>query len=112
MGVTSILTIVQTDVTFLPMWKAFHHPDISLPVVRRRVGQELLETLGFLGDLTLHHMHAVLRNETAPDNRARDRAISRLEKQGLVVVRRGLQTPFLSISGDGMDSLQDYLRPE
>lgn len=94
------------------MWKAFHHPDISLPVVRRRVGQELLETLEFLGDLTLHHMHAVMRNETAPDNRARDRAIDRLAKQGLAVVRRGVETPTLSISDHGLDSLQDYLRPE
>ena len=100
------------DVTLLSMWKAFHHPDISLPVVRRRMGLELLETLEFLGDLGLHHMYAVLRNETAPDHRARDRAIDRLAKQGLAVVRRGLETPTLSISDVGLDSLQDYLRPE
>jgi phenylacetic acid degradation operon negative regulatory protein len=100
------------DVTLQRMWKAFHHPDISLPVVRRRIGQELLETLEFLGDMTLHHMHAVMRNETAPDNKARNRAINRLAKQGLAVASQGLETPMLAISKEGMDSLQDYSRPE
>ncbi|VGO15020.1 hypothetical protein PDESU_03600 [Pontiella desulfatans] len=94
------------------MWCAFHHPDISLPLVRRRIGQELLETLEFLGDMSLHHMHAVMRNETAPDNKARNRAINRLAKQGLTVVRQGLDTPLLAISEVGEESLPDYARPE
>jgi len=43
------------------MWQAFHHPDISLPVVRRRIGLELVEMLDILGDVAIHGGWAFLQ---------------------------------------------------
>ncbi len=94
------------------MWKAFHHPDISLPVVRRRVGTELLELLEIFGEVTVHGGWAFLHNRTCPDTRSYQRAIRRLSKQGLIVSGRGLDTPRLQISGNGSQQLVAYLHPD
>jgi DNA-binding transcriptional regulator PaaX len=94
------------------MWKAFHHPDISLPVVRRRIGLELLEMLELLGDVTASGAWAFLRNRSAPSREAYNRAVSRLSTQGLIVRGNGLDTPSLKISTEGADSLETYLRPD
>jgi len=94
------------------MWKAFHHPDISLPVVRRRLGMELLELLEIFGDVTAHGAWAFLHNRTCPDVRAYQRAVGRLSKQGLIVMNQGLDTPRLKISEDGSGLLETYLRPD
>ena len=94
------------------MWKAFHHPDLSLPVVRRRIGLELLEMLEVFGDLAVHGAWAFLDNRTYPDRRSYRRAVDRLSSQGLVVHNRGLDTPTLRISEEGKRGLGDWVRPE
>jgi len=94
------------------MWKAFHHPDICLPVVQRRLGLELLETLEFLGDMAVHHVHALMRNRSYPNRASYYNAVGRLSKLGLVVRDQGLDTPRLRISEQGAGSLADYLRPD
>ncbi len=94
------------------MWKAFHHPDISLPVVRRRIGLELLELLELFGEVSAHGGWAFLHNRTDPDLRGYQRAIVRLSKQGLIVKEQGLNTPRLKISEEGTESLATYLRPD
>jgi phenylacetic acid degradation operon negative regulatory protein len=94
------------------MWKAFHHPDISLPVVRRRIGLELLELLEVLGDVAVHGAWAFLQNRTAPNPRALEQATRRLAGQGLLVQRKGLDTPVLKLSDKGESVLADYFRPE
>ncbi|HKL23037.1 MAG TPA: hypothetical protein VJ904_14620, partial [Tichowtungia sp.] len=106
------MTIVNLDCTLWGMWKAFHHPDISLPVVRRRVGTELLELLEIFGEVTVHGGWAFLHNRTCPDTRSYQRAIRRLSKQGLIVSGRGLDTPRLQISGNGSQQLVAYLHPD
>lgn len=94
------------------MWKAFHHPDISLPVVRRRVGMELLEMLDFLGDVAAHGAWAFLRNRSCPNRSSYYNAVSRLSKLGLVVKEQGLDTPRLRISDEGEGTLDTYLHPD
>jgi len=83
------------------MWKAFHHPDLSFPVVRRRIGLELLEMLGLLGDMAAHGAWAFLRNRSYPNRTAYYQAVDRLAKQGLVVKGQGLDTPQLKITEAG-----------
>lgn len=94
------------------MWKAFHHPDVSLPVVKRRIGLELLELLEVLGDVAVHGAWAFLHNRTYPNPKALEQAIGRLSKQGLVVKRQGLKTPFLRLADDADKVLENYFQPE
>jgi phenylacetic acid degradation operon negative regulatory protein len=94
------------------MWKAFHHPDISLPVVHRRIGMELLEMLELFGDLAADGAWAFLRNRSYPNRTAYNQAVSRLSKQGLVVKAQGLDTPRLKISEEGTGFLETFLRPD
>ena len=94
------------------MWKAFHHPDISVPVVRRRIGLELLELLELFGDVSAHGGWAFLHNRTDPNLRGYRRAVVRLSKQGLIVKEQGLNTPRLKISKEGSESIATYLRPD
>jgi phenylacetic acid degradation operon negative regulatory protein len=93
------------------MWQAFHHPDISLPVVRRRIALELVEALDVLGDMAIHGAWSFLQNRSYPSRKAYNRALGRLEKQGLIVTGRGLDTPSLRISDEGSGLLEDYFRP-
>lgn len=94
------------------MWKAFHHPDVSLPVVRRRIGLELLEMLEVLGAVTVHGAWAFLNNRTCSDRRSYKRALDRLSSQGLVVQSRGLDMPKLQISEEGSKGLGSWIRPD
>jgi DNA-binding transcriptional regulator PaaX len=94
------------------MWASFHHPDISLPVVRRRIGLELVEMLDILGDVAIHGAWAFLQNRSCPNQNAYKRALDRLSEQGLIVKGRGLDTPVLRISEEGADSLEAYFRPD
>jgi len=94
------------------MWKAFHHPDISLPVVNRRIGVELLEMLELFGDVAAHGAWAFLHNRSGPKRTAYNQAVSRLSKQGLIVKEQGLDTPQLKISEEGSGVLDPFLRPD
>ncbi|WP_136064023.1 PaaX family transcriptional regulator C-terminal domain-containing protein [Pontiella sulfatireligans] len=94
------------------MWEPFHHADISLPVVRRRIGLELLEMLDVLGDVAIHGAWAFLHNRTYPNRKALDQAIGRLSKQGLVVKRRGLDTPWLELTAGAEESMEAYFHPD
>lgn len=94
------------------MWKAFHHPDFSLPVVKRRIGLELLEMLEVLGDVAVHGAWAFLENRTYPNRKALVQAVGRLSKQGLVVKRRGLDTPVLQLTDQAGSQLENYFQPE
>lgn len=93
------------------MWKAFHHPDISLPVVRRRISLELVEMLEAFGEMATRGALAfIYSNRTRPNSRSLDQAVDRLTKQGLVVQRRGLDTPLLQRSEGA--AVEDYFHPE
>ena len=94
------------------MWKAFHHPDISLPVVRRRIGIDLLEMLDIFGDVAVHGAWAFLQNRSYPNRTAYTQAVNRLSKQGLIVKKQGLDAPKLKISEEGAGRLDAYMQPE
>ncbi|MDF7826562.1 PaaX family transcriptional regulator C-terminal domain-containing protein [Pontiellaceae bacterium B12227] len=94
------------------MWKAFHHPDISLPVVRRRIGLELIEMLDVLGDVAIHGAWSFLQNRSYPNPKALEQAVGRLSRQGLLVKRQGLHTPVLQLVDDAGPRSEDYFRPE
>lgn len=94
------------------MWEAFHHPDRSFPVVRRRIGLELLELLDVFGDMAIHGAWAFLNHRTYPNQRALDQAVGRLSKQGLMVKRQGLDTPLLKLSATAKESMEVYFHPE
>ncbi len=94
------------------MWKAFHHPDISLPIVRRRIGMELLDMLTFLGDVATRRAWVFIQNRSRPNPRAFNQAVGRLSKQGLIIQSQGLNTPSLKISEEGLALMETYLRPD
>lgn len=94
------------------MWKAFHSPDISFPVVRRRIGLDLLEMLDILGDVAAHGGWAFLRNRSCENPSAYKGAVDRLARQGLIIKQRGLDTPMLRISDDGAGLLDPYFHPD
>ncbi len=94
------------------MWEPFHHPDICFPVVRRRIGLELVEMLDVLGDVAVHGAWAFLHNRTYPNRKALDQAVGRLSRQGLVVKRRGLDTPLLELSAGVAETIDAYFHPE
>jgi len=94
------------------MWKAFRSPNISLPIVRRRIGMDLLEMLIFLGDVAVHGGWAFLRNRSCDNLAAYNGAVARLSKQGLIIKHRGLDTPKLKISEEGAGILEPYFNPD
>lgn len=74
-------------------FKGFHHPDFSLPVVRRRVTDELIDlTAGFLEILRTQGKCVMWYNCFESDT-AFKASVYRLRKAGLVVQRKGLETP-------------------
>jgi phenylacetic acid degradation operon negative regulatory protein len=94
------------------MWKPFHHPDISLPVVRRRAGVELLELLDAVGDVIARGAWALMQNRTQPSRTAYNQAVYRLSKQGLIVKEQGVNTPLLKLSPDAEGMMDPYLKPD
>ncbi len=71
------------------MWQWFHHPGFSLPVVRRRVGEELLDLLLMTGEWLATRGRSLTWNRSFPSTLAYDGARRRLCRAGLVAYRRG-----------------------
>ncbi len=65
-----------------------------------------------MGDMAVHHVHAFLCNDSYPNRTAYYQAVGRLAKQGLVVKEQGLDTPKLTLSEEGAESLEAYFRPD
>ena len=92
----------------------FHHPDISLPVVRRRASQHLIELVGVFGDALVTHGRSLTWNYTEPNRRSYFAAVRRLEEAGLIVAsgRRRNGWPVLRLTESGKSRLPDECRPE
>jgi phenylacetic acid degradation operon negative regulatory protein len=89
----------------------FQHPDISLPVVRRRAGEALLESLQWFGSFACSPM-IFLRNDTFPSRHAYHAAVRRLEQKGLATWRtRGGLEPVLCLTEQGEARLDPSARP-
>lgn len=90
----------------------FHHPDISIPVLSRRISLELLEIFDILGEFITHTSWAVFGPNCYPNRMAYHNAVCRLRKKGLAVCRRtGGKAPVMTITGKGESLLNDVHRP-
>ena len=66
-------------------WISFHHPDWSLPVIRRRAADEWLDVLAGIGEILATRGRSVIWNKSYPNRTAYHNAMSRLRKSGLIV---------------------------
>jgi phenylacetic acid degradation operon negative regulatory protein len=92
-------------------WEGFYHPDISLPVIRRRVGDEMLELLCGLGGAMLTRGWSLIAADEGKPYAYRS-AVYRLRKAGLIV-SHGTESsePVFELTQEGADRLSDDLRP-
>jgi phenylacetic acid degradation operon negative regulatory protein len=89
-----------------------HHPRISLPVVRRRLAGELLDLLAGWSDILLTRGRALSWNYSFPNPRAYRTAAYRLQKAGLIAMRRaGGKTPLLMLTDKGRQAAAESVRP-
>lgn len=94
-------------------WKSFHHPDWSLPVVRRRVSEKWMDFLLDVGEALASNGRSLVWNKTYPNLSAYHNSMSRLRKAGLIVRSdNDGKLPLLRLSTDGRARLPDYLQPE
>lgn len=94
-------------------WKTFHHPDISLPVIRRKIGDELITLLAGTTELALSRGRSTIYKGCYPNTRSYLASVSRLEKKGLIAARsaRG-EMPTLRLTAEAEKNLPAYLTPQ
>lgn len=93
-------------------WEKFHHPDWSLPVVKRRLSEEWIDLLSGVGDVLASNGRSLAWNKTYPSPAAYYSAMSRLRKVGLVVRHDdGGNLPHLKLTPLGRARLPAYHRP-
>lgn len=79
----------------------FHHPDISLPVIRRRTNEALLDMLFFYGELLCTRGWSLRWSSCFPSRTSYYAAVSRLRKSGVIAYRREKDAePVLQLSDD------------
>ncbi|MFH0908598.1 MAG: hypothetical protein V1929_07540 [bacterium] len=83
----------------------FHHPDISLPVIRRRVGEELLDWVGDFAEFVAVQGRSLTWNRSLPKRTAYRSAMHRMRKAGFVacITREG--QPVLRLTAEGRERL-------
>lgn len=93
-------------------WKTFHHPDISLPVIRRKAGEELLSLLAGTAELMLSGGKSTLYKTCYPSMSAYTSGISRLRKMGLISTQKtDGSLPALKLTSEAKKQLPPYLQP-
>ncbi len=94
-------------------WETFHHPDWSLPVVKRRLSEEWIDLLSGVGDVLASNGRSLAWNKTYPSQAAYYSAMSRLRKVGLVVRHDDEgNLPHLKLTPQGRARLPAYHRPD
>ncbi len=94
-------------------WKSFHHPDWSLPVIRRRASEEWLDILSGFGEMLATRGRSVAWNKTYPTEKAFLSAQRRLGQKGLVVqIHAKEDLPRLTLTDKGRTSQPPCLHPE
>lgn len=94
-------------------WIPFHHPDLSLPVVRRRAGDELITLLGGTAAMILSKGASEIYGHCYPSQRAFKASVSRLAKRGLLVTpHRDGSMPDLRLTPEAEALLPAYYTPE
>lgn len=94
-------------------WKSFHHPDLCLPVIQRKIGNELLDLFATFGEVLVSNGRSLTWNSSLPNQSAYYSATYRLRKAGLLAYRKSDgQTPVLMITEEGKRSLSGAREPE
>ena len=93
-------------------WVPFHHPDISLPVIRRRLNNELIDLLSDIGRGNFLRTWTGSWNASYPSRTAYDKAMYRLRRDGLIAYQReGGKDPVLVLTEEGEARRSPSLRP-
>ncbi len=94
-------------------WKSFHHPDWSLPVVRRRAAEEWIDILCGVGEVLATRGKSILWSKSFPNQAAYHNAMTRLRKKGLIVRadEKG-HLPHLVATRAAKNAQPAYHRPE
>jgi phenylacetic acid degradation operon negative regulatory protein len=94
-------------------WKTFHHPDWSLPVVKRRLSEEWIDLMQDVGEALATNGRSLIWNKSYPSQTAYNMAMSRLRKAGLIVRSDTTgKLPSLRLTTEGQNRLPVYHRPE
>jgi len=94
-------------------WVAFHHPDISLPVIRRKASRELITLLAGASELLVSGGRSVLYSGCYPNRQAFQASVSRLRKQGLITISKTDESlPELKLTPSAISTLPPYYTPE
>ena len=94
-------------------WKTLHHPNISLPVVRRKAADELLTLLAGATELILTRGASCIYRGCYPSTAAYDAAMRRLEKGGLLAkIKTDGSLPNLTLTDTAKKRLPDYFHPD
>jgi DNA-binding transcriptional regulator PaaX len=93
-------------------WQQFHHPDWSLPVVKRRISEEWIDVMKDVGDILITNGRSLDWNHSYPSQTAYKMAMSRLRKSGLIFKRTDeVHLPQLTLTHEGIESLPVYHAP-
>lgn len=97
----------------MDMQKFFHHPDISMPVVRRRSARRFLEFVEFFGEALLTRGRSLDWNHSFPSKAAFRGAVRRLEQAGLLVAHRSErgELPAIELTDVGRQSVSELFDP-
>jgi phenylacetic acid degradation operon negative regulatory protein len=94
-------------------WKPFHHPDISLPVIRRRTCDELVTLMAGMTELLLSRGMSTLYKSCYPSSRAFDASTARLEKAGLITrSKSNVDLPEIHLTDAARKALPAYFHPQ
>lgn len=74
-------------------FKSFHHPDLSLPVVRRRVTDELIDLTACFLEILNTRGRSVMWSNCFDTDTAFKASVYRLQRAGLIIQRKGLESP-------------------
>ncbi|VGO14464.1 hypothetical protein PDESU_03026 [Pontiella desulfatans] len=94
-------------------WATFHHPDFSLPVMRRKAGEELVSLIGGSAAIILSRGASEVYGHCYPNRKAYYASLARLRERGLVVQSRtDGSMPGLRLTDAGRDRLPPYYDPQ
>ena len=92
--------------------RSFHHPDLSLPVVRRRVGEEVQHLLCGYMDLLRTRGKSATWQSTFPSPDAYYAAVYRLRRAGLLAKTDSRHRPKITLTSQAYATLPELFRPD
>lgn len=91
----------------------FHHPDLSLPVIRRRAAEAFVDLLACHVQMSTTWGRAVMWENSFPSREAYYNAVRRLRKAGFIAYRRSEDNePVLIVTEEGKKRLPPGLNPQ